>query len=290
MSRFISTTVSFLLNSNIFIASAALMMTLQTQVEFGMYPQFKPYLMLVFFATLFEYNLHRVNILVFHPESLIKNKYKWLNENLVPFYIITFGSAIGFLIFVFQAKKIVLISLLPLAILTFCYSVPFFKMKGDYKRLRDLPFAKIFIIALVWSCITFILPYIESEIRLSVLQILVILSTRFLFILALTIPFDIRDIETDRQYGLKTLAHITGERQGYFISCISVVLMILISSIHYYSIGHKEMLAAHAAGGIFTLFILLYKPLRRLEYYHYGILDGAIIINAILIIGAKLLF
>jgi len=59
--------LKILIHSNIFISLAAVSLTIATQIQLGMAPQWHPYLFIIFFATLFEYNIHRLI-------TVIKNK------------------------------------------------------------------------------------------------------------------------------------------------------------------------------------------------------------------------
>eukprot|EP01136_Pigoraptor_vietnamica_P044203 Opistho-1_new@20645 len=92
-----------------------------------MSPQWHPYLFIIFFATLFDYNLHRLVTVLTNKEALNSDKHKWLKEYLSLFYALVVFSVIGFIIAVFLAKKEVLITLSPFALITLFYSLPIFK-------------------------------------------------------------------------------------------------------------------------------------------------------------------
>ena len=154
----------FCINTNIFISLAAVSLTLETQVQLGMNPQLHPYIFLIFFATLFDYNLHRLITVITSKEALNTDKHKWVKTNLILFYGVVAISVIGFLWAVSVADKKVLIALAPIALLTLFYSFPVFKTNKILFRLREIPFLKIFLISLVWALSTVLLPIIKSGI------------------------------------------------------------------------------------------------------------------------------
>lgn len=278
--------IRFIIHSNIFIALAAAGLTFQTQIELGLDLSLKPYLFLVFFATLFDYNLHRLNTMVFYPESLKENKYKWLRENKSLFLFIVFISVSGFILSLLFAKKEVLLMLIPFAGLTLFYTVPFYKTKGRTYKLRDLPYLKIFLISGIWAGITTLLPLAETDVDMSSIEMLNIFIIRFLFIFALSIPFDIRDSETDFRNGLLTFAHIGKGNTGLSIACILICLMSLIAFVKYMNLAELHLATAYFISGIISLIILKSKRLQSKPFYHHGFVDGAILIQTALIVAS----
>ena len=61
-----------------------------------MRPQGHPYLFIIFFATLFEYNLHRFITVITNKEALNSDKHKWVRKNLNGFYLLVLTSLVGF--------------------------------------------------------------------------------------------------------------------------------------------------------------------------------------------------
>ena len=61
---------SFLIDSNIYISFAASMLAFETQIQLGMKPQLHPYVFIIFFATLFEYNIHRLILVLTNKDAL----------------------------------------------------------------------------------------------------------------------------------------------------------------------------------------------------------------------------
>ena len=97
--------------------------------------------------------------------------------------------------------------------------------------LRKVPYCKIFIIAFTWTISTIILLISENNIPLESNIYLHIIS-RFLFVLAITIPFDIRDIKYDH-VKLKTIPIIVGITKAKAIAIIALFALQLVSSYQF---------------------------------------------------------
>ncbi|MFD2148088.1 UbiA family prenyltransferase [Mucilaginibacter antarcticus] len=106
-----------------------------------------------------------------------------------------------------------------LALISFAYSLPLFTL-GDQKfGLRNIPGLKQFLITLVWTLSTVLLPIMEAQnlnfTNINLRDTMILLAKRFLLIAALTVPFDIRDLFEDRESGLKTIPVAVGEKRAY---------------------------------------------------------------------------
>jgi 4-hydroxybenzoate polyprenyltransferase len=272
--------VKALINSNIYISLAAVFLTVETQIQLGMQPQWHAYLFIIFFATLFEYNLHRFITILTNKKALDSNKHKWVKEHLYPFYVLVFISVVGFIAVALMAKRVVLYTLAPIAILTLFYSTPVFKNKKNIFRFREIPYMKIVMISFVWSASTILLPIIQANRSYYNLHVLLMLMERFFFVFAITIPFDIRDIEADKQDGLKTIPLLFNEQVSYFISYIALVFFFLIACFNYHDVG---IIIALGVSAITTFISLSSIKIRALPYYHYGVLDGTMLLQGLLV-------
>lgn len=100
------------------------------------------------------------------------------------------------------------LALLPAAAVALLYPIVFpFPLRG-FSALRSLPMLKLFLISLSWAYITFFLPrFIEGALLDPWLY--VDFGARVLFVAALTVPFDLRDLAEDPPQ-LRTLPQILG--------------------------------------------------------------------------------
>ena len=275
----------FSINSNIFISLAAVSLTFATQVQLGMQPQLHPYLLLIFFATLFDYNVHRLITVITNKEALNSQKHRWVKQHLYFFYLVVATSVFGFLWTIFYADPKVLIALTPIALVTLFYSVPVFKNKKSIFRLREIPCLKIFLISFVWSASTIFLPVIQSARTFTKATILAMLLERFLFVFAITIPFDIRDMQADTRQRLKTIPLLIGKKKSMIVANISLVLFLAVCMLHYNSFSLMWLNCAFSLSAVSTLFFMNNKRLQANEYYHYGILDGTMLLQGLFVLA-----
>lgn len=276
--------LSALVHSNFFIALSAVALTLETQVQLGLKPHAHPYLFLIFFATLFDYNLHRLITLIFVPEALQNEKYAWLKEHKRVFLFMVVFSVTGFGFTLSQAKKEVLLTLAPLAAIALFYSTPVWHIGKRLFRLREIPYLKIFLIALVWSGVTVLLPAIHTGKPWNLNQITMLLAERFFFILAITVPFDIRDLDADQKADLKTLPMLFKKSNPLVISYLSLIVFGLIAVFHYPGMGKNYIAVALLFSALTTTWFLVNKNIRALPLYHQGILDGTLWLQGMLVL------
>ena len=95
---------------------------------------------------------------------------------------------------------------------------------GDF-RLRKVPYLKSLIIAFLWVWILVYLPLTISE--FSGLALYILLLENFMFILALTIMYDIYDIEEDEHYGIQTFVNYKHSKHAVR----NVILLLAVSNL-----------------------------------------------------------
>jgi 4-hydroxybenzoate polyprenyltransferase len=120
----------------------------------------------------------------------------------------------------------------PLGFVALAYAAPVVKRNAAKIRIREIALWKIFIIATVWSGITVILPVIHLHGMdwVHILQSWGIAIERGLFILAITIPFDIRDIINDAKKNVRTLPSVMGWKNSIILAEVLLILfMVLVS-------------------------------------------------------------
>ena len=93
--------------------------------------------------------------------------------------------------------------------------------------LRKVPFSKIFVISLIWTISTMLLLAFENYIPITQ-NIVLHLISRFLFVFAITIPFDIRDLKYDAQ-NLKTIPLFFGVQKSKIIGVLALIICGIIS-------------------------------------------------------------
>tara|TARA_R110000737_G_scaffold301918_1_gene308942 strand:- start:281 stop:880 length:600 start_codon:yes stop_codon:yes gene_type:complete len=188
---------------------------------------------------------------------------------------IIFYAIIGGLVcaYTFSEFPFVRIKLLVLAgTISILYTLPVF---GKSMRLRDFSFVKIFLIAFVWALVTETIPLYEKGTDLKI--ILALFLERAFFFIAITIPFDIRDIEIDRSNNVKTIPSALGKNKSIVLSsllltlCISIELYLSQNSLFT---GFASAIVAYVICGIM---IYLSKD-KSDDYYFSGLMDGMILL------------
>jgi hypothetical protein len=161
----------------------------------------------IFFSTLALYAFHQVWGLNSMNTNLLSVRQKWSLANKWSLMWITIIAGIISVTMGFQIPFKTLILLIPCGLISIGYSTSIF----FNRRLRDVPLIKIYLISIVVSAIVVVLPGIVAEV--SCRKVFLLFSIQSLFLLGITIPFDVRDVKIDN-LGLKTIPLIIGERKA----------------------------------------------------------------------------
>ena len=229
---------------------------------------------LIFFMTLGIYNLHSIVGIRF-LKKIPKNfspRFAFIENYPAFFYSNLILSSLGSIFCLFFIPYYKFYTLVPALILGIMYTFP---ILGNW-RLRDLSFLKVFLVGFVWAWITVYFPLV-NQIE-DYYKFCIPFIERFLFIFAITLPFDIRDIAIDQLEKVNTITHSLGKHYTIFISCFLLAIWSISASLYYDNI-------ILLLGGIiiaFLVFRLLYIPIK--ENYFSIILDGSILVLAIIIV------
>ncbi len=274
---------NFIIKTNIFIAFAAVCLAMASQAELGIYPQFHAYLPVIFFAALFDYTFHRFITLRNHPDTHRTEKYDWETNHFGLLKVLIIISLAGLSASLFFVKIEILYLLVPLAILTFFYSIAVFKKNEVRFRLQEIPGLKILLIAFVWSAATVLIPVLQSEPGIDRNQIFLVFIERFTFIFAIALPFDIRDMNADSHAGFRTIPIVLGEYRARWICNITLISSLVIAFLHYLLHHQIYILIFYSASIALTYYFINHKKLRNHPLYYHGILDGSIIIHGLMV-------
>ncbi len=261
---------------NSWIALGATAMALQTQLLLNGKFALTPVVLLVFFATLFLYSIHRIVGLEKVRSFADKGRYKVITKfkNHILFYAVI--GAVGGIIFFFKTSLRIQLALLIPALISFGYVIPFLSKE---RRLRDLGYFKIFLIALVWAWVTVILPALELHSSLQMSTVLMAIE-RALFIFVITLPFDIRDLKVDAFTDVKTIPAKIGIPKTKLLAAISLALMLLMIYLNFhlgtYDLGTLLALSL----SIFSTYLFIHFSDRmEHDYYFTGLMDGTMLLQ-----------
>lgn len=204
--------LAFYVNSSVHVALAVTALMAITVMEYGLKVPFALW-SFVFFGALTGYNFVKyAEVAGLHHRSLA--------ESLKAIQVFSF-ICLGFLIFtVFWLSFETLLATAAFGLLTFFYAVPLLKNKN----LRAISGIKIFVVALVWAGVTVIVPVVASKTELTA-DIWLTFFQRALIVIALILPFEIRDVTYD-SFQLKTLPQQIGIRntkllgEGVLLLCL----------------------------------------------------------------------
>ena len=276
--------VNTFIQFNIFLSVAAVLLTVSTQIQLGLKPQWQPYLLLIFLATLFEYNRHQLVTTITKRITINSVSHTWLLKNLNWINWLVFIALSGLLTIVFQIKPEILVVLSLLGIITILYSFPVQIFNKYIFNLREIPYLKIFLIVSVWTASTVFLPVIQGDTEIFNLHVFLVFAERFFFIFAIAIQFDIRDIQADQDAGLKTIPILINRKNSFLLSCFSLFVCLIISFFHYKMQNEWFVISALSISVLTTyIFIIMHFSENRSRYY-YQILDGTLTLQGILVL------
>ncbi len=202
--KFVFKALDLLVSSNIYVSFGVLVLT-WVSLDIRQL-RCDDLLGFVFFSTLFIYNfirLVRVHPMVMEGDS---NRHKIIFRYRELLWALSIVSGFIACYFFTSLYRSIWVYLLPMSIVSVTYVLPVYKTSfGHWVRLRDVPCLKIFLIAMTWAFVTEGLPSILSIDKVDSLALL----ERFLFVFAITIPFDIRDLHFDKM-SLRTLPQLFG--------------------------------------------------------------------------------
>jgi len=163
-----------------------------------------------------------------------------------------------FLVLNFHFKA--LLVLFPFVLLTIFYGIKIPKLAIS---LRKMPGLKIFTIAFCFAGTTVLFPLIQNNVEIDFL-VWVFTFQRLLFVLLITLPFDIRDIEYDNDL-LKTIPQLFGITTAKLIGVIFAILIYIIElTYHFENINNSIIVLLICF--IATLFLLFSKK-NQSKYY-----------------------
>lgn len=269
--------IDLILYSNLWIAVAALAMAMQTQLFLFGRVRYTPYLPFLFCGTLFLYAIHRIVGLQKAKPFQEKGRYKVIAtfKSHIQFYAGI--SALVGAYFFFQLDLSFQLSLFAPALLSLAYVIPLFDGK---KRLRDFHFIKIFLIALVWTWLTVVMPALFYRLELQLCTLLMILE-RICFVFAITLPFDIRDLEVDRFNKVKTIPFRLGIRKSKAIALVSLTMALFFTCLNYFTMGISLLQClAYGLSCLAAGWLILKSTTSQHDYFYTGLMDGTMILQA----------
>ena len=185
----------------------------------------EPQLLIVFFASYVYYNLIK-----FAPVG-----FKGTNQPTIFWNWLKLSTLLSLLILLYLVKDLSKDSWLILALSSF-FGV-LYVQKELLPISRENGWIKAFLVSLVWALITAVLPFTLLHEDWFGLEIILLFFSHFFLVLALLVPFEIRDMSVD-QLMLPNLAQQLGVQKikwvGYLSLILSIILWILATDLGVY--------------------------------------------------------
>ena len=263
--------INLYLYSSLHIGLCCVFLYLFTIERFGLEPDYS-YVVFILSSTIFTYSIHRIIGMNKVRKFEHQGRFAVISEyrTHIIIYAVVGGllCAYTYLAFPFSRMKLLLFA----GVISILYALPIF---GKSMRLRDFAYIKIFLIAVVWAVVTESIPLYEAGTDPYVISMLFL--ERVCFFIAITIPFDIRDIEVDTTNNVRTIPSTIGKNRSIILALLLLACCVMIEiylSQNGQFTGYTSAIAAYI---ITSILILLVKD-KTEDYYFSGLLDGTIML------------
>src|SRR5690554_4135412 len=271
----ISKSLFWLGETNLFISLAAAACTLVTYAFHDAVPDYN-LVAFIFFATLLIYNLQR-------RLGDFEHSAKFYNAKTILMILAT----LGLIPFAIHLTYIELVGLFIAGGISIGYAVPCIPIKGKRYPIREVPYMKLWVIVLAWILSTTVVPLIEIVDFNSVddrISTVLFALQQGAFIVALTIPFDVRDLKSDYLYQ-RTLPMVFGVQSSIRFAQNAMVAAFIFAFFNYLIgfFAFPQMLAQLGISAI-GYFLVAHGKLPRKPLYYSIALDGMILLQGIAVV------
>jgi hypothetical protein len=150
----------------------------------------------------------------------------------------------------------------------------------EKQNLRSVGGIKIYVIALVWTGVTVFIPLINNGVNIYE-EVYITALQRFVFVIVLTFPFEIRDLRFD-SLKLATIPQKIGKR---WTKIIGVMLLVIFYALEFFKTevflkGHLVLLII----SLITFFMLIKAMVNQGKYYSGFWVEGIPILWLLLVL------
>ena len=219
-------------------------------------------------GTFIVYNFQR--LIKHHKFSNQSPNLKWVKLHYKGLVFSLILSAVGFSFCLFQVinwnTETFILGGIVASICIF-YIIPI-----KNKNLRELPFLKIHLISIVWVFIIALFPLINEQ--HNDLNSWLFGATHYLYILAVCIPFDIRDLVHD-DLSQKTIPQMIGLQSAKTIAVLCLIAFIILA---YYFMPQLAESKLFLVAVLIEVLLIYFTTKTRDDLYFGGAIDGAILL------------
>jgi hypothetical protein len=277
--------VSFSLRSHLIVSIAATVLAYQSLLLTGDYSFRNPLLLLIFFGTIFVYNL--AHCIIDLPSKESKKIFRFnrdFNFHLILCLISFVFFMVGFVKTNTSEKIIIFIT----GICTLAYEMPFAKNSQRLRGVRNIPVLKNILLAGVWAVATAWLPLTGKTATIHSLDLTFIFLKRFFFVLPLCMVFDIRDQWSDLKNNIRTIPNQVGIPATKNLSYLAMMFFVIVVYLHKKSmeaIGSPLLdfsVPLYISAVMASVFIYLINEEKKNAYYIF-VIDGSMILQFLLV-------
>jgi 4-hydroxybenzoate polyprenyltransferase len=289
--KFIRQMLDFLLFSNLFIALCTVAQALVTYRLLNAQPH--AYVLgLLLCSTIAMYNYSMLLSKPRNPDKSPFLRVRWIFSHYrltITITIIAILSLLPLAMFLSTESKILLFFV---GLISIGYNLPIFTLNDKKFGLRNIPGIKLILIAMVWSLSVVLLPILELESNQHILvparDIILLIAKRFLFVAAITVPFDIRDLFQDRNNELKTIPVMLGEKKAYFfcMGLLAIYLVLLFLFTKSFDRNFFGLMTTIILAG----WLIFRSEWERNEYYYFFYLDGVMLMQYVVLLTVNSVF
>ncbi len=242
--------LNFYINSSIHVAMALSALIYSTYIQKNI-PLNDTYIKCIFLGTITGYNFVKY-------APITKLYHKNLSSNLRIIQLFSLGVIIAFTYYFYKLSNPTKLILTSIGLVTVLYTVPI----GIKRNLRSYTGVKIYIVAICWSLTSSITPIYTHYEHLHFDDFLLFIQ-HFIFVSALIIPFDIRDLNYDPKK-LRTLPQVLGIRKAKILSILLFVGFYIIDSYRRGIVNSFDSLITML---LFTTLVYLQDHQKNSNYY-----------------------
>jgi len=280
LNKYLRNLLDTLLFSNVFIAMCAVAQAMLTYRVLAI-PVNGRVLLILGCATLALYNFSMILARPQDPAASPYRRVRWVFRHERSLWGWT-GVALLLLSVLGTGLHLLSFALLALmGLMGLAYNLPFIRIAGSPRLtgLRQITGIKLFYIGMMWAMSVVLLPVAEAYqngFPVAWAAALKWMTCVLMFVVAITIPFDVRDIYQDRHYGLKTIPILIGERKAHALAASLLLVHAAWTGLSDYPAGIRLGLSGIS---LLCLACIVFPLARKNEYYYFLLLDGMLMLQ-----------
>ncbi|MBS1547396.1 MAG: hypothetical protein JST38_17895 [Bacteroidetes bacterium] len=200
---------------------------------------------------------------------------KWYKANQWTMYVLVGLAGVAAFLLMWPLWPRIWQVLLPMAALTFFYVTPF-TFRGRGLGLREVPFLKALLIAVVWSVVAVAVPMLLDPEGQPMAAIIGNTCMRIPLILALAILFDVRDQPTDDP-ALRTVPLVLGVKGAKAVAFVLLLVSAAFEVLFLRGLGYSTAAWTILAGYAFALVLAVRARPERDAFFYAILVDGVMI-------------